>query len=468
MFDGVLIANRGEIALRILRACRELDIRTIAVYSTADRDSAVLRLADETVCIGPAPAKRSYLNAAALIEAARKTGANAIHPGCGFLSEDAEFAEVCAEEGLHFIGPPAAMLARLSDKAQAKQVLAHAGLSALPGSECTVESVAECADIARRLGFPLIVKAAAGGGGRGITVVREHAELRSAFESTRAAAQAVFGDGRVYVERFLEAARHVEVQVLCDEHGNGVYLGERDCSVQWRHRKLLEETPSPGLSIQLRRRMGEASIKAALAVGYVGVGTFEFLLDADGSFYFMEINCRLQVEHPVTEMVTGLDLVREQLLAAAGYPLEWRQEDVTPRGAAVECRINAEDPTRLFAPAPGLLAEFMPPGGPFTRVDTHAYAGMQVSAYYDPLLAKVTVWAADRGQALARMTRALKEFRVTGPGVHTTIGFLCDVLAHPLFRDGKHTTSLVEEMVNLSSQAASHRPLSTSTALPPS
>jgi acetyl-CoA carboxylase, biotin carboxylase subunit len=447
MFNGVLIANRGEIALRILRTCRELDIRTIAVYSTADSDSAVLRLADETVCIGPAPAKRSYRNAAALIEAARKTGADAIHPGYGFLSEDADFASICAEEGIHFIGPPAAILAKLSDKAQAKRVMADAGLPVLPGSESTVESAAECSDIARRLGFPLIIKAAAGGGGRGMTIVGEPADLQRAYESTRAAAQAVFGDGRVYVERFLEAARHVEVQVLCDGHHNGVYLGERDCSVQWRHQKILEETPSPGLSDQLRQRMGEASIQAALAVGYVGVGTFEFLLDADGNFSFMEINCRLQVEHPVTEMVTGLDLVREQLLVAAGYPLEWRQADVSPRGAAMECRINTEDPTRRFTPTPGLLEEFVPAGGPFTRVDTHAYAGMRVTPHYDPLLAKVIVWAADRDQALARMTRALKEFRIAGSGVHTTISFLCEVLAHPLFRDGKHTAALVEEML---------------------
>jgi acetyl-CoA carboxylase, biotin carboxylase subunit len=447
MFDGVLVANRGEIALRIIRTCRELDIRTIAVYSTADSDSAALRLADETVCIGPAPAKRSYLNAAALIEAARKTGADAIHPGYGFLSEDADFADICAEEGIQFIGPPAAMLARLSDKAQAKRVMAEARLPVLPGSERTVDSAAECADVARRLGFPLIIKAAAGGGGRGMTVVRDQADLQRAYESTQAAARAVFGDGRVYVERFLEAARHVEVQVLCDGHRNGVYLGERDCSVQWRHQKLLEETPSPGLPAHLRQRMGEASIQAALAVGYVGVGTFEFLLDADGSFYFMEINCRLQVEHPVTEMVTGLELVREQLRVAAGYPLDWRQADVSPRGVAMECRINAEDPTRRFAPTPGLLAEFVPAGGPFTRVDTHAYTGMRVTPHYDPLLAKVTVWAADRGQALARMTRALTEFRIAGPGVRTTISFLREVLAHPLFRDGKHTTSLAEDMV---------------------
>jgi acetyl-CoA carboxylase biotin carboxylase subunit len=421
MFDSVLIANRGEIALRILRTCRELGIRTIAVYSTADRDSAVLRLADETVCIGPAPAKHSYLNMAALIEAARKTGANAIHPGYGFLSENADFADICAEEGIHFIGPPAPILAKLSDKAQARRVMADAGLTVLPGSESTVETSAECADVARRIGFPLIIKAAAGGGGRGMTVVREPADLRSAYESTRATAQAVFGDARVYVERFVETARHIEVQVLCDGHGNGAYLGERDCSVQWRHQKLLEEAPAPGLSARMRRRIGQMSIRAALAVGYVGVGTFEFLLDADGNLYFIEINCRLQVEHPVTEIMTGLELVREQLLVAAGYPLEWQQADVSPRGAAVECRINAENPALRFAPTPGLLEEFVPAGGPFTRVDTHAYAGMRVTPHYDPLLAKVTVWATDRSQALARLARALKEFRISGAGVHTTI-----------------------------------------------
>lgn len=447
MFNGVLIANRGEIALRILRTCQELDIRTIAVYSTADIDSAVLRLADETVCIGPAPARHSYLNAAALIEAARKTGADAIHPGYGFLSEDADFADMCAAEDIHFIGPPAATLAKLSDKAQAKRVMVDAGLPVLPGSERTIDSALECADLARRVGFPLIIKAVAGGGGRGMTVVREQADLRQSYEATRSTAQAVFGDGRVYVERFLEPARHIEVQVLCDGHRNGVYLGERDCSVQWRHQKLLEETPSPGLSDQLRQRIGKVSIQAALAVGYIGVATFEFLLDAEENFYFMEINCRLQVEHPVTEMVTGLDLVREQLLVAAGHPLTWRQADVSPRGAAMECRITAEDPTRRFAPTPGLLEEFVPAGGPFTRIDTHAYTGMRVTPHYDPLLAKVTVWAPDRGQVLPRMTRALKEFRITGSGVRTTIDFLREVLAHPLFRDGKHTTSLLETML---------------------
>ncbi|MGH8907101.1 MAG: acetyl-CoA carboxylase biotin carboxylase subunit [Egibacteraceae bacterium] len=446
MFTTVLIANRGEIALRVARTCRELGLRTVAVYSTADRDSAVVRFADEAVQIGPPATKRSYLNAPAIIEAALRTGADAIHPGYGFLSEDPDFAEICEAHGITFVGPPASVMANLGDKATARALMADAGLPVIPGSHRTLESAAEAKDVAGEIGYPVTIKAAAGGGGRGLRMVRDPRDFLRAYKETRATAQAVFGDGRVYVERFIDAARHVEVQVLCDRHGNAIHLGERDCSVQRRHQKLIEETPAPGLPTTLTTRMGEAAVRGALAVGFVGAGTFEFLVDSDGTFWFMEINCRLQVEHPVTEMVTGIDLVKEQLHVAAGFPLKLRQRDVEPRGVAVECRINAEDPNRGFAPTAGVLEEFVPAGGPFTRVDTHAFAGFRVTPDYDSLLAKLIVWAPDRAQALARMERALSEFRVRGPGMHTTIEFLMQVLGHPLFRDAKHTTSLVERM----------------------
>ncbi|HEX6345798.1 acetyl-CoA carboxylase biotin carboxylase subunit [Umezawaea sp.] len=449
MIETVLIANRGEIALRVARTCRELNLRTVAVHSTADRDSAVVRLADRAVQIGPPAARRSYLHVPAIMEAAAQTGADAIHPGYGFLSEDADFAEVCEAHGLTFIGPPASVLRTLGDKATARKLMADAGLPLLPGSTETLDSAAEARALADEIGYPVIIKAAAGGGGRGMAVVREPGAFLEHYQRTRAAAQAVFEDGRVYLERYQEAARHVEVQILCDQHGNAIWLGERDCSVQRRHQKLIEETPAPGLSPELTARMGEAAVRGALAAGFVGAGTFEFLVDPDGQFTFMEVNCRIQVEHPVTEMVTGIDLVREQLLVAAGRPLTTTQERVERRGVAIECRVNAEDPSRGFAPAPGVLEEFVPPGGPFTRVDTHGFTGARVTPDYDSLLAKVIAWAPDRDQAVARVERALAEFRVRGAGVRTTIPFLAEILGHPLFRDGKHTTSLVEQVLDI-------------------
>jgi len=447
MFAKILIANRGEIAVRVLRACRELGVKTVAVYSTDDADSAVVRMADESVRIGPAPARQSYLNVAAVIEAARITGADAIHPGYGFLSEDADFAEVCEAEGITFIGPPPEVMAQLGDKTSARAAMTAAGLPLLPGS---VEPLAD-AESAKRLaddiGYPVIIKAAAGGGGRGMSIVEDEADFVRTYQQTKATALQLFGDGRVYVERYLPSARHVEIQVLCDTHGNAVHLGERDCSVQRRHQKLVEETPAPGLPHELTERMGAAAVRGALATGYVGAGTFEFLVDTENNFYFMEVNCRIQVEHPVTEMVTGVDLIAEQLRVAAGERLVLRQEDVRTDGAAIECRVNVEDPKRDFAPAPGRLEEFVPPGGPFVRVDTHGFAGYKVPASYDSLLAKVITWAPDRPQAIARMRRALAEFRVTGPGVHTTCEFLDQVLADPEFADGKHDTSLVAKLL---------------------
>jgi acetyl-CoA carboxylase biotin carboxylase subunit len=448
VFGTVLIANRGEIAVRVLRACRELGIRTVAVHSTEDRDSAVVRLADEAVQIGPAPARQSYLNAAAIIEAARQTGAEAIHPGYGFLSENPDFAEVCGANGLTFIGPPADVIAQLGDKTAARAAMSVAGLPLLPGSVEPLPDAESAAKLADEIGYPVIIKAAAGGGGRGMSIVEDSAEFSRAYQQTRATAQTLFGDGRVYVERYLPSARHVEIQVLCDRYGNAIHLGERDCSVQRRHQKLVEETPAPGLPAELTERMGEAAVRGALATGYLGAGTFEFVVDTENNFYFMEVNCRIQVEHPVTEAVTGVDLIIEQLRIAAGEPLHLKQEDVRLTGVAIECRVNVEDPAKNFAPTPGVLDQFIPPGGPFVRVDTHGFAGYRVPAAYDSLLAKVIVWAPDREAAIRRMRRALAEFTVDGRGIRTTREFLDQVLRDPLFAEAKHDTSLVAKIMS--------------------
>ncbi|GAA2740462.1 acetyl-CoA carboxylase biotin carboxylase subunit [Kitasatospora cinereorecta] len=446
MFSTVLIANRGEIALRVARTCREMGIRTVAVYSTADRDSAVVHFADEAVHIGPPAARASYLHIPSVVEAALRTGAEAIHPGYGFLSEDPDFAEVCEANGLTFVGPPAQVMERLGDKAMARRLMAEAGLPVLPGSTGAVTGPAEAREVAEKVGYPVILKAVAGGGGRGMAVVRDGDRLAHAFQETRAHARAVFGDDRLYLERYVDDARHIEVQVLCDRHGNAIHLGERDCSVQRRHQKLIEESPAPNLPPGLRDRICAAAVRGALAVGYTGAGTFEFVLAPDGAFHLMEVNCRLQVEHPVTEMVTGIDLVREQLLVAAGRHLAFRQEDVVFRGAAVEARVNAEDPAREFVPTPGQLTEFTPPGGQFVRVDTHARTGWTVGPDYDSLLAKTIAWAPDRERAIARLDRALAEFRIDGPGVHTTTEYLRHTLADHRYRAGRHTTGLVAEM----------------------
>jgi acetyl-CoA carboxylase biotin carboxylase subunit len=448
VFGTVLIANRGEIAVRVLRACRELGIRTVAVHSTEDRDSAVVRLADQAVQIGPAPSRQSYLNAAAIIEAARQTGAEAVHPGYGFLSENPDFAEVCEANGLTFIGPPADVIAQLGDKTAARAAMSAAGLPLLPGSVEPLTDAESAARLADEIGYPVIIKAAAGGGGRGMTIVADPAEFSRAYQQTRATAQTLFGDGRVYVERYLPSARHVEIQVLCDRYGNAIHLGERDCSVQRRHQKLVEETPAPGLPAELTARMGDAAVRGALATGYLGAGTFEFIVDTENNFYFMEVNCRIQVEHPVTEAVTGVDLIIEQLRVAAGEPLHLRQEDVRRSGVAIECRVNVEDPAKNFAPTPGVLDQFIPPGGPFVRVDTHGFAGYRVPAAYDSLLAKVIVWAPDRAQAIRRMRRALGEFTVDGNGIRTTREFLDRVLRDPLFAEAKHDTSLVAKIMS--------------------
>ncbi|MEJ2855609.1 MULTISPECIES: acetyl-CoA carboxylase biotin carboxylase subunit [unclassified Saccharothrix] len=443
MFGKVLVANRGEIAVRVIRTCRELGIPTVAVYSSADAHALHVALADEAVHIGPAQAKQSYLNIPNIIGAALKTGADAVHPGYGFLSEDPYFAEICADHGLTFIGPPPEVMEALGDKSTARQLMSKAGLPLLPGTVTPLSSVDEALHVADGIGYPVVLKASAGGGGRGITVVRRREDLPHAYRTTRADAQALFSDPSVYLEKYLERARHIEVQVLCDAHGNAVHLGERDCSVQRRNQKLIEESPSTAVDADLRARIGAAAVEGVKSVGYRGAGTMEFLLDEDGQFWFMECNARIQVEHPVTEMVTGIDLIAEQLRVAAGRPLSFTQDDVELRGHAVECRINAEDPSRNFAPTPGRLDDLLPPGGPGVRVDSHCVPGGTIPPYYDSLIAKLVVWAEDRPAALARMRRALAEYRIAGPGLSTTVEFHRWVLDHPEFRRGGVTTDFL-------------------------
>ncbi|MEV4113902.1 acetyl-CoA carboxylase biotin carboxylase subunit [Nonomuraea sp. NPDC049695] len=447
MIRKVLIANRGEIALRIARTCREMGIGTVAVYSTADRGSLITAYADEAVHIGPPQSRRSYLYMPNIVEAALRCGADAVHPGYGFLSEDPDFAEVCAENGLIFIGPRPDVMRRLADKAEVRTLMAAAGLPVLPGSEGSVPTQAEAEEVAAAIGYPVVVKAVAGGGGRGIGVAASRAELAEVYRQTSAYARAVFGNGAVYLERYLPVTRHVEVQVLCDQAGNAVHLGERDCSLQRRNQKLVEESPSPGLSSELRRRLGEHAVAGAKAVGYTGAGTMEFLLDPDGNVTFMEMNTRIQVEHPVTEMVTGIDLIREQINVASGLPLAFAQDDVRLTGAAIECRVNAEDPRAGFRPTPGQLKIFRPPGGPWTRVDSGFAEGDQVPPYYDSLIAKLIVWAPDRDQAIARAERGLAEFAVEGAGMETTIPLLRELITHPSFARAEHTTRFVDEFL---------------------
>ena len=453
MIRKVLIANRGEIALRVARACRELGLRSVAVYSTADAGSAVARAADEAVCIGPPPSKQSYQNAAAIVEAARLTGADAVHPGYGFLSEDPDFAEICEAEGLVFVGPDPKVMSVLGDKASARAIMREVGLPLLPGSVRTLGTSTEAKRLADDVGYPVVIKAAAGGGGRGMTIVRGADDFAAAYIETQATAQAIFGDNRVYVERYLEPARHVEVQFLCDRHGTGVHFGTRDCTVQRRHQKLVEEAPAPAVSPGVLEEMSVAAVRGAVSAGFSGAGTAEFLLAADESYYFMEINNRIQVEHPVTEMVTGVDLVQEQLRIADGEPLRYRQEDVEPRGTAMECRVNAEDPDRQFAPTPGVLDACVLPAGPFTRVDSHVSPGDHIPPYYDSLVAKVAVWAPDRDAAVRRMERALAECRVGGAGVKTTVPFLRRVLADARFRQCRHSTALADELLTAGPEA---------------
>ncbi|HEV8356097.1 MAG TPA: acetyl-CoA carboxylase biotin carboxylase subunit [Gemmatimonadales bacterium] len=442
MFEKVLIANRGEIALRVIRACRELGIQTVAVYSEADRESLHVRFADDDVCIGPPPSRSSYLNIPRIIAAAEITGADAIHPGYGFLAENAEFAEICRASNISFIGPTAEQIRAMGDKASARRLAREAGVPTVPGSDGVLQSVEDAVAAAEALGFPVIIKATAGGGGKGMRIAHDAEPFGQLFSLAQNEALAAFGNGDVYLEKYLDRPRHVEFQVLGDSQGRVVHLGERDCSVQRRHQKLIEESPSPGLTPELRASMGEAAVALASAIGYVGAGTMEFLLTGDGDFYFMEMNTRIQVEHPVTEMVTGVDLVKEQIRVAAEERLSLPCELNGLRGHAIECRVNAEDPYRNFQPSPGHISAYHPPGGPGVRVDTHIYAGYTVPPYYDSLLAKVIVHGRDRAEALARMGQALDSFILEG--VTTTIPFLNRVIHHPDFVAGRVDTRFLE------------------------
>ena len=441
MFKKVLIANRGEIALRVIRACRELGLQTVAVYSEADRESLHVRFADDDVCIGPAPARDSYLRIPRLIAAAEITGADAIHPGYGFLAENAEFAETCAASRITFIGPTPDQIRTMGDKAAARAAMIAHGVPVVPGTPGPVEDVDEALAYAEQMGFPVIIKASAGGGGKGMRVARDSDDFARSFQLARSEALSAFGNGSVYVERYLERPRHVEFQILGDTHGTVLHLGERDCSVQRRHQKLVEESPCPVMTPDLRKRMGDAAVKGAKAIDYVGVGTVEMLLDEDGSFYFMEMNTRIQVEHPVTEMITGIDLVKEQIRVAAGERMSITE---TPemRGHVLECRVNAEDPARNFQPSPGRIDVFHMPGGNGVRVDTHAYAGYAVPPFYDSMIAKLIVHGRDRTEALAKMRLALDTFIIEG--VTTTIPFLRTLMDHPKFIAGDVHTKFLE------------------------
>ena len=443
MFRKVLIANRGEIALRIIRACREMGIRTVAVYSEADRESLHVRFADEDVCIGPPSPRDSYLNIPRIIAAAEVTGAEAIHPGYGFLAENAEFAEICERSDITFIGPTAEQIRLMGDKAMARKTMHDVGVPTVPGSPDVITDEKTALQIAGEIGYPVIIKAAAGGGGKGMRVALDEASFAGQFNMAQNEARAAFGNGAVYLEKFLVKPRHIEIQVIGDQYGRVVSLGERECSIQRRHQKLIEEAPSPVITEEIRKAMGEAAIRGCEAIGYASAGTIEFLYDQDGSFYFMEMNTRIQVEHPVTELVTGIDLVKEQIRVAAGEHLSIRPEGFGKfRGHAIECRINAEDPARNFAPSPGVIRFFHPAGGPGVRVDSHAYAGYMVPPFYDSLIGKLIVHGATREEAIARMRLALESFIVEG--IHTTIPFVLEILQTPEFIAGDVDTKFVE------------------------
>jgi acetyl-CoA carboxylase biotin carboxylase subunit len=443
MLQKVLIANRGEIAVRIIRACCDLGIATVAVYSEADRDALHVRLAHEAVCIGPAPTAQSYLHIPNIVSAALITSADAIHPGAGFLAENHYFAEICEKYRLVFIGPHPAVIERLSDKVAARRAMREVGLPVLPGSEGFAPDLAAAADTAAEIGYPVMIKAVGGGGGRGIRPVASEAELSRLYPIAQAEAEASFGSDRLYVEKHLVDARHVEVQVLGDRRGNVIHVGDRDCTLQRRHQKIVEEAPSPQLSPALQQRLREAAVIGAEAVGYTNAGTFEFLVDRAGSYYFLEVNTRLQVEHTVTEMISGLDLVREQLLIAGGEQPERRQEDIVLSGHALECRINVEDAEHGFAPSAGQVTVYLPPGGPQVRVDSHLYTGYHVPPHYDSLVAKVVTWGHDRAEAVAVMRRALDELTIEG--VATTVAFQRRIIGDPLFERGEISTTSVDE-----------------------
>jgi acetyl-CoA carboxylase biotin carboxylase subunit len=445
MFEKVLVANRGEIAVRIIRACHELGIRTVVGYSEADRDTLAVRLSDEAVCIGPGAPAKSYLHAPGLISTALITGCDAVHPGYGFLSENPYFAEIVEQCGLTYIGPPPAAIATMGDKAAARAAMLQAGLPVIPGSETTLTNVDEARELARDIGYPVLLKAAAGGGGRGMRIVPDESELQRAFSTARAEAESAFGKGDLYLEKFLPIARHIEIQVLGDASGHLIHLGERECSIQRRNQKLVEESPSPVVDSRIRERMGADAVRGACTIGYTNAGTMEFLLDPAGNYYFIEMNTRIQVEHPVTELVTGLDLVKWQIRIAAGERLTLQQADVRMTGHAMECRVNAEDPSRDFMPQAGEIDLFLPPGGPGTRIDSHLYSGYVVPSVYDSLLGKIIVWGNDRGEAISRMWRALDECIITG--VKTTLPFQLALMEDDAFQRGAFSTGYLAEFI---------------------
>jgi acetyl-CoA carboxylase biotin carboxylase subunit len=444
MIKKLLVANRGEIAVRVIRAAKELGIETVAVYSEADKDALHARMADEAYCIGPAASKDSYLNFTNIISIAKLTGVEAIHPGYGFLAENADFAEICGECNVKFVGPSAEAISKMGTKDVARTTMKEAGVPIVPGSEGVVSSEEEAVRVAEEIGYPVIIKATAGGGGKGIRVARTEEDLIKGIRITRREAATAFGNDGVYIEKYIEDFRHVEIQVLADEHGHTIHLGERDCSIQRRLQKLLEESPSPALDGEKRREMGEAAVKAAEAVNYTGAGTVEFIYDhRDGHFYFMEMNTRIQVEHPVTEWVTGVDLVKEQIRIASGEPLRYDQNDITLEGCAIECRINAENPDKDFMPSPGTLEMYLPPGGFGVRVDSAVYHGYRIPPYYDSMIAKVITYGNTREEAIARMRRALDEYVIEG--VFTTIPFHLRLLNHEKFVEGDFNTKFLEE-----------------------
>ncbi|NJL41168.1 MAG: acetyl-CoA carboxylase biotin carboxylase subunit [Leptolyngbyaceae cyanobacterium SM1_4_3] len=444
-FSKILIANRGEIALRILRTCEEMGIATVAVHSTIDRNALHVQLADEAVCIGEPPSSKSYLNIPNIIAAALTRNATAIHPGYGFLAENARFAEICADHQIAFIGPSPEAMRAMGDKSTAKETMQRIGVPTVPGSDGLLTDEQEAMAIAQQIGYPVIIKATAGGGGRGMRLVRSEGELVKSFLAAQGEADAAFGNPGVYLEKFIECPRHIEFQILADSYGNVIHLGERDCSIQRRHQKLLEEAPSAALTAELREKMGSAAVRVAQAISYTGAGTIEFLLNQSGQFYFMEMNTRIQVEHPVTEMITGLDLIAEQIRVAQGEKLRLTQEQVSFRGHAIECRINAEDPDHNFRPHPGRISGYLPPGGPGVRIDSHVYTDYEIPPYYDSLIGKLIVWGPDRPAAIQRMKRALRECAITG--LPTTIGFHQKILETAEFNQGKIYTNFVEQMM---------------------
>lgn len=444
-FSKILIANRGEIALRILRTCEEMGIATVAVHSTVDRHALHVQLADEAVCIGEPSSSKSYLNIPNIIAAALTRNATAIHPGYGFLAENARFAEICADHDIAFIGPTPEAIRSMGDKSTAKETMQGVGVPTVPGSDGLLTDEKEALQLAAKIGYPVIIKATAGGGGRGMRLVKQEEELPKLFAAAQGEAEAAFGNPGVYLEKFIERPRHIEIQILADNYGNVIYLGERDCSIQRRHQKLLEEAPSPVMTQELREKMGTAAVKAAKSINYTGAGTVEFLVDQSGNFYFMEMNTRIQVEHPVTEMITGLDLIAEQIRIAQGDKLSITQDQVKLRGHSIECRINAEDPDHNFRPHPGRISGYLPPGGNGVRIDSHVYTDYEIPPYYDSLIGKLIVWGPDRPTAILKMKRALREFAITG--LPTTIGFHQRILETPEFLRGEIYTNFVEQMM---------------------